>query len=461
MTLKRIACVGVGQRFESFYFPILTRDYADAWEIVGLCDNNPGRLAMAVGWLRELGREVRSYADGAFDQMLLATKPDAVLVTTRDCTHDHYICRAMELGCDVITEKPMTTDEVKCQRIIDTQKMTGRTCTVTFNYRYSPPRTQVKELLMSGVIGNIVSVDFHWLLDTRHGADYFRRWHRQRVNSGGLQVHKATHHFDLVNWWLSTVPERVYATGGRNFYRPEMAQRYGLRNRGERCLDCPEASACPFYEDMRQYPALARMFLENERYDGYIRDACVFGSSIDIEDTLHVAVDYASGASMSYSLHAFMPWEGYTVSFNGTKGRIEHVCQETVYFSGDGTVPGELVSDGTTLKVFPHFQSGYELEVWQGAGGHGGGDPALAEDLFGASPPKDRYQRAADFRSGAWSILVGVAANHSLKRGHAVRVDELVRDLDVPDYPPMPTPDEPIDPLPLKRSTARYTSEKE
>ena len=52
---------------------------------------------------------------------------------------------------------------------------------------------------MSGVIGNVVSVDFHWLLDTRHGADYFRRWHRNKRNSGGLLVHKATHHFDLVN----------------------------------------------------------------------------------------------------------------------------------------------------------------------------------------------------------------------------------------------------------------------
>ena len=78
---------------------------------------------------------------------------------------------------------------------------------MTFNYRYSPPRTQVKDLLMSGVIGDILSVDFHWMLDTHHGADYFRRWHRNKQNSGGLMVHKATHHFDLVNWWLSSVPE--------------------------------------------------------------------------------------------------------------------------------------------------------------------------------------------------------------------------------------------------------------
>ena len=63
--------------------------------------------------------------------------------------------------------------------------------------RTSPPRTQVKDILMSGVIGDVLSVDFHWMLNTHHGADYFRRWHRNKKNSGGLMVHKASHHFDV------------------------------------------------------------------------------------------------------------------------------------------------------------------------------------------------------------------------------------------------------------------------
>ena len=102
-----------------------------------------------------------------FDRMIRETKPDVVIVTTKDGTHDQYIIRAMELGCDVMTEKPMTTDEKKCRAILETQRKTGRKIIVTFNYRYSPHRTQVKDLLMSGVIGDVLSVDFHWLLDTR------------------------------------------------------------------------------------------------------------------------------------------------------------------------------------------------------------------------------------------------------------------------------------------------------
>jgi predicted dehydrogenase len=444
MAKKRYVQVGVGSR-SMMYSAVITERFADHAELVGLCDSNAGRLQLRADWARERSVEVPAYSDDQFDQMIAETKPDVVIVTTKDSMHDDYICRAMELGCDVMTEKPMTTDEHKCQRIIDTQKKTGRQCKVTFNYRYAPPRTQVKGLLMSGVIGNVFSVDFHWLLDTKHGADYFRRWHRNKCNSGGLMVHKATHHFDLVNWWLSTVPKVVYASGTRNFYTPETAERYGLTERGERCFGCPESERCPFYMDMSAYPKLKSMYLENEHYDGYYRDKCVFGADIDIEDTMAVTVTYRSGAQMSYSLHAFMPWEGYTVAFNGSKGRLEHICMETAYFSGDGTVPGELRPEGTKIKVFSHFRSGYEVEVWQSKGGHGGADPVMLRHLFDPNAPEDKYLRAADQRAGAWSILTGVAANRSMERGQPVRIDELIQGLEEPDCPPMLSPTEPLE----------------
>ena len=100
-----------------------------------------------------------------FENMVKENRPDAVIVCTKDCMHDVYICKALEMGCDVITEKPMTTDEKKCQRIIDTVKKTGKKVRVTFNYRYSPPRTQIKKMLLDGIIGKVLSVEFQWLLD--------------------------------------------------------------------------------------------------------------------------------------------------------------------------------------------------------------------------------------------------------------------------------------------------------
>jgi predicted dehydrogenase len=362
------------------------------------------------------------------------------------------------MGCDVITEKPMTIDEARCRRIIDTQRRTRKRCAVTFNYRYSPPRTQVKELLMSGVIGDVISVDFHWMLDTSHGADYFRRWHRNKANSGGLLVHKATHHFDLVNWWLSAVPVSVYAVGKRQFYTPEQAERYGLSRRAERCLDCPEAAGCAFYLDMRSKEGLRNLYLEPEKFDRYFRDQCVFSPEIDIEDTMHAIVTYDSRASMSYSLHAFMPWEGYVIVFNGSRGRLEHRCEETVYINGDGSVPGELIAEGTTIKIFPHFQPAYSVPIRQAVGGHGGGDSRLLLDVFGASSEKDPTLRAADQRAGAYSILTGVAANRSIRTGLPVLVSDLVPGLDRPDYPPMPSPK---DPTPMPTAKGRIVSPEE
>ncbi len=114
----------------------------------------------------------------------------------------------MERGVDVMTEKPMVIDETQCRAVLDAEKKTGRKVVVTHNYRYAPKHQKIKELLMGGEIGKITSVDFNWFLDTSHGADYFRRWHRLRAKSGSLWVHKASHHFDLINWWIDGEPVR-------------------------------------------------------------------------------------------------------------------------------------------------------------------------------------------------------------------------------------------------------------
>ncbi len=91
---------------------------------------------------------------------------------------------------------------------------------------------RIKELVREGAVGKILSVDFEYLLDTNHGAEYFRRWHRRMENSGGLLVHKSTHHFNLVNWWIEEEPEEIYANGNLRFYG------YTRENRGERGSAC-------------------------------------------------------------------------------------------------------------------------------------------------------------------------------------------------------------------------------
>jgi predicted dehydrogenase len=302
---------------------------------------------------------------------------------------------------------------------------------------------------MRDEIGEVLSVDFHWLLNTHHGADYFRRWHAQKKYSGGLFVHKSTHHFDLVNWWLGAVPLSVAATGKREFYTPEMARRMGLTGFHERCLTCPEQAACGFYLNLAASPGLKSLYLDHEGHDGYWRDRCVFRPDIDIEDTLNALVTYDTGATLSYSLNAFNAWEGYTVAFNGTKGRIEHSVVESVYVNGTETVQGGVASDGVKTRVIPLRGAGYDVPPWSAEGDHGGGDRLMLEDIFLPNPPPDPYLRKADERAGACSILVGIAANRSLVSGARVQIADLAENLQVPDYAPMPSRRTPV-PMPAR-----------
>jgi predicted dehydrogenase len=432
---RRFVNVGLGSR-SRMYLGALTKTFREGNELVGLCDINPGRLELAAKTVAADGVQPRTFLAADFDRVIAELKPDAVIVTTPDATHDDYIVRALDAGCDAITEKPLTTTPEKAQRIADACKRNSRHVRVLFNYRYSPPRTQVKDLLMNNAIGDVLSVDFHWLLNTMHGADYFRRWHSQKAMSGGLMVHKATHHFDLVNWWLGSEPERVLAYGKREFYTPATAKRMGLKSHHERCRTCPEKSACTFQLDLAANPGNKALYLDNEHHDGYYRDRCVFRPEIDIEDTMNVIVSYKSGATLSYSLNACNAWEGYTIAFNGTKGRIEH--QITEQMAAPVSSPGYGVEeDRVRTRVIPLRGAPRDIEPWTGTGGHGGGDAVMLRELFGKAEP-DKYKRAADERSGLYSILIGAAANRCFTNGQAVNIADLVTGLTPPTVAPMP-----------------------
>src|SRR4029453_10223349 len=124
---------------------------------------------------------------------------------------------------------------------------------------------QMKEILMSGEIGKVISVDFSWYLDVLHGADYFRRWHRLRKNSGSLLVHKATHHFDLMNWWLAADPVEVTGYGGLAIYGRNGAFR------ADNCRNCPHTSSCRFYYNMTNDKRRMDLYAACEDVYGYYR----------------------------------------------------------------------------------------------------------------------------------------------------------------------------------------------
>ncbi|WP_165006083.1 MULTISPECIES: Gfo/Idh/MocA family oxidoreductase [unclassified Enterococcus] len=423
---KRYVQVGVGGRARFFYESIAST-YSQTSELAGFCDISQTRMDYANRLISEkYGQaKVPTYKHFEFEKMLDEIDPDCVIITAVDRVHHDYIIRSMEKGYDVICEKPLTIDEEKAEAILDVQKRTGCSLRVTFNYRYAPHNTKIKELLHEGVIGEVYSIHFEWLLNTQHGADYFRRWHRNKYNSGGLLVHKSTHHFDLVNFWLDSQPKKVFAFGDLNFYGMHNAEKRGEERFYSRNLEDPAKSADPFAIDLEANEELREMYLKAEKDSGYIRDRSVFSDEVSIEDTLGVTVKYESGTILTYSLNAYMPWEGFNVSFNGSKGRIEMKVVEKSYINAGGSKEDEGALEVHAIVVHPMFGKPYELAIEQREGGHGGGDPILLNDLFGI-PEFDPWQRAATHIDGTMSILTGIAANRSIASGQAVTVKDLL-----------------------------------
>lgn len=408
--MKKFVQVGCGIRgIEGYAEPIL-KDYKEYITLCGVYDINPKRAALVSYYG---GTPVPVYDD--FDEMLRSVRPDTVIVTTKDSMHDFYVIKALEAGCDVIVEKPMTTTFEKANAIREAEKRSGKTVTVVFNLRYLPFFARVKEILKSGVIGDILSVHFEWLLDTEHGADYFRRWHRKRENSGSLLVHKSTHHFDLVNWFLEDDPVAVNAFGTRSFYGPTREKR------SERCLTCEYKKTCEFYLDINQ-PPMDKLYLACEDADGYFRDRCVFSEEIDIEDTVSLNVLYKKGAVMSYSLTAHSPYEGMKIAFNGTDGRLEFCKMDHRYPD---------LGQGLNNVIAIYNRKGERIIInapQDLPGGHGGADEKIRDNLF-IGCDSDPLGQMADVRAGMMSIGIGMAANVSMEENRRVYLSEFYGEL--------------------------------
>jgi predicted dehydrogenase len=406
--------------------------YADKAELVALCDVSRARMACRNRQIVETfdAEAVPTFHADEFDRMIRATKPDTVIVTTVDATHHTYLVRAMELGCDAVTEKPMTTDAKKAEAIFDAVERTGRDLRVTFNYRYMSVFTKVAEVVRSGAIGRPTLVDFQWRLDTSHGADYFRRWHREKKHSGGLLVHKSTHHFDLVNWILDASPTTVSAMGSLAFYGEQNAAERGQPRDFRRYADGHLDD--PFAVDITT-GSMKGLYHDAEGDSGYIRDRNVFGGEsewpITSEDTMAVTARYANGALLSYSLVAYSPWEGERLTITGTQGQVEYFGRGTGHIiagQSDEALTEAQYQGEKYIRVQRMFEPPREVAIPEAKGGHGGGDAGVLERVFNPEAPPDSLGRDADHRAGAASIALGIAANRSIETGEPVEVASLM-----------------------------------
>ncbi len=404
----KVALVGTGGRGSSTWGKDLVENYSEYIEMVGLCDINYKRLAFAK---KKIGTSAKTYEAKDFDLMIKETKPDAVIVTTVDSKHEQYIVRAMELGCDVISEKPVATEADQCQRIIDAEARTGKKVNVTFNVRYMMESDAIKEIILSGELGKIISIDFQEYLDISHGASYYRRWHGKIKNSGSLLVHKASHHFDMINWLIDAEPLEVKATGRLAYY--------GKNNsfRSRNCRTCNHKDDCKFYWDITTSKSSMEMYVNCEDVDGYLRDGCVWDNEIDSYDTSAVEVLYDNGTILNYSMNAFMPYEGQRISLTGEKGRLDVRIYARQPWDTDYKIE---------LRLSENFGESKTWGLNPPKGGHGGADSKLKNMILKPNQ-QDPYKKRAGSRAGILSSLIGIAARHSIESGKKIEISNLIK----------------------------------
>ncbi|MFH1615112.1 MAG: Gfo/Idh/MocA family oxidoreductase [Planctomycetota bacterium] len=428
---KRYAVVGVSNRAIGMFMDPVLNEYAGYAELVAMMDKGQSRIAR---YNNSRKVDVPTFAPDQFDTMITKTRPDIVIVACYDSMHHHYIIKALEHNIDVITEKPLTIDEDKCAAIAMAETKSNASVTVTFNYRYTPHATKIKELIAEGKIGKVVSVDLNWYIDTYHGSSYFQRWNRLRKESGGLSVHKSCHHFDLVHWWIDQNPEEVFAYGGRIFYGPD-----GVHNPlkpdqirdGRICLCCDVRNSCKYY--MRWYSSELRDGGDNsmmtriddhvdvsQEYEDYSPRQCIFDPQIDIEDTYSAVIKYDGGAFLNYSLNASVPYKGFSLGINGTHGQIEFKELHAPW-----RFPFPAPAGDAAITYIPMFGGREQIDTINLGGGHGGGDPLLRDELFIGPDPLTAVRHKAELKDGIEAVLTGVAVYKSVLQGKPVELRKL------------------------------------
>jgi len=433
---SKIAIVGTGHRAR-FYLNAILENTQYHSKIVLLCDSNQHRRQLFSESIRnQAGGIVIETDPGSFSEAIKRERIDTVIITSIDRTHAKYIVEALYAGCNVICEKPLAVTADQVEDILRTCRETGKHIRLAFNYRYSPRNELFSRMIRLGAVGRVYSIQFEWMLDTVHGADYFRRWHRDKRNSGGLIVHKASHHFDLASWWVQSRPETVMAMGDLFFY--------GRKNAEERGVSCMPSRGTgsvgdPFSLDLTKNEELSRLYLEAEKEDGYLRDQGVFTDGISIEDDMAALVTFDSGVIMNYHLMAYSSWEGYRVAVNGSRGRLEmEVVEHAMRKSPVAIDHPEIIlpadisitestppKEGSTLWWRPMWREPVSIAIPNASGGHGGGDPRLLDSLFGKSDLEAMSLRASEV-DGAYAALTGIAFNRSLETRRPVKIRSLL-----------------------------------
>ena len=413
-----IACIGCGARAQT-YAQLASRR-PDRFEIVAAADPVPQRLQK----LRDLsGRtDFRGFASAG--QLLAAGRiADVMIVATQDNDHYEHCCGALSAGYDVLLEKPIATHATEVLAIERLAAASKRRVMVCFVLRFAAFYRKVKEIIDSGALGEIVSIQANEGVMPWHQAHSFVRGHwAVAARSSPMIISKCCHDTDVVHWLLGRRCLRVASFGSLEFFRPERAP----AGAPGRCSDgCPVGEGCP-YNALRYTADMRHPWLEmvyDRAYDAspeeivaWLRASpwgrCVYRCDNDAVDRQVLAMQFEGGVTGTFTMTAFA--SGRHIEVCGTRGVLKGGETYHKYF-------------GAHLVLFPHEGEPSRYTVQAEDGGyelHGGGDPGLVNALYEEMTKPAGVPLETSLDSTVHSHLIGFAAEEARLSGQTVALEE-------------------------------------
>jgi predicted dehydrogenase len=417
----RIACIGCGARAQTYATLVAQRP--DEFQIVAGADPVGARVEK----LRQIsGRaDFRSFADA--ESILAAGKiADLMIVATQDNDHFRHCRGALLAGYHVLLEKPISTSIEQVLEIEALARRAERRVMVCFVLRFAAFYRKVKEILESGALGDIVSIQANEGVMPWHQAHSFVRGHWSNVGkSSPMIISKCCHDTDIVHWLVDRRCLRVSSFGSLEFFRRDRAPA-GVPLR---CTDgCPVGNTCTF-NALRYTTDMRAVWLpmvfdrakeaDAEEIVGWLRTSpwgrCVYHCDNDAVDRQVLAMEFEGGVTGTFTMTAFE--NGRHIEIYGTRGVLKG--GETYY-----------KHFGAHLIVFPHEGEPVRYTVQADDGGyelHGGGDAGLIKALYGELTGPAETPLAAGLDSTVHSHLIGFAAEESRRTGSTVNIEEFQR----------------------------------
>ncbi len=340
---------------------------------------------------------------------------DAVIITTPDDLHHGPAMAALAMGYDLLLEKPIAPTEQECRDILGLAQKTGRIVAVCHVLRYAPYFIRLRNLIQSGAIGQLVSIQHMEPIEHVHMSHSFVRgnWHNSK-QTAPIILAKSCHDLDMLRWLVGKPSRRIQAFGQLSWFRPENAP----CGAPARCTDgCPAEASCPYsalriYHRNRSWLYVFDLPDEKEKHGEAILDylkttnygRCVYRMDNDQCDHYVSNIEFEDGITASFSMDAFTPYGGRRTRVMGSMGFIE------------GDMNQYILWDFRTGEKFTVESKAIEIEEYKHSG-HGGGDWRLVSDFVQAVAQQKPKLLTSTIEQSIESHIMAFAAEHSRSRG--------------------------------------------